>query len=164
MISLGSARSPATPTTDWFAQVSISVKLTCPSVAPVIAIIVVRDGRSFVADDSRPAYVIVSHGCTAQNSLTLQEFIHGMLPPQYDGSSREGVPPRRVVDSLAIFEMRHPSGISPSSESWNRPGKRSSMLFGKLESRPSALARTGSKSTNHDLKSASVIASSVSLI
>ena len=36
--------------------------------------------------------------------------------------------------------------------------------FGKPGSRPSAFARTGSKSTNHDLKSARAIASSVSFI
>ena len=36
--------------------------------------------------------------------------------------------------------------------------------WGRPASRPSALARTGSKSTNHDLKSARAIASSVSFV
>ena len=38
------------------------------------------------------------------------------------------------------------------------------MGFGRPGSRPSVFARTGSKSTNHDLKSARAIASSVSFI
>ena len=57
-----------------------------------------------------------------------------------------------------------PSGISPSSESTRREGKRSAMGLGRPGSRPSALARTGSKSTNHDLNSARAIVSSVSFV
>ena len=58
----------------------------------------------------------------------------------------------------------HPSGISPSSESMSWAGHRSASGLGRPRSRPSALPRTGSKSTNHGLKSACAIASSVSLI
>jgi hypothetical protein len=58
----------------------------------------------------------------------------------------------------------HPSGISPSSESMKSAGKRSAIGLGRPGSRPSALAQTGSKSTNHDLNSARAIASSVSLV
>ena len=58
----------------------------------------------------------------------------------------------------------HPSGISPSSESASRSGKRSARGWGRprvASLHLGTLARTGSKSTNQDLNSARAIASSV---
>ena len=59
------------------------------------------------------------------------------------------LPPLRNLPQLRVHE---------------RSGKRSAMGSGRPGSRPSALARTGSKSTNHDLKIARAIASRVSFI
>src|SRR3989304_9828737 len=73
-------------------------------------------------------------------------------PSQYSLRSVFGVPPLSSFACLRIGPTSHPAGISPSSESSKRSGKRSAMSLGRPGSRPSALARTGSKSTNHDSK------------
>ena len=75
-------------------------------------------------------------------------------------SARAGL---TAITSGSSFTCQ-PFGISPSSDSSNESGKRSATRPGRPVSRPSALARTGSKSTNQDLKSARAMSSSVSFI
>src|SRR5690606_20449285 len=73
-------------------------------------------------------------------------------------------PAPKDVDS--VRERRNTPARGDLSEfgCHNGSRERSSTREGSPVSRPSALAQTGSKSTNHDLKSARAIASSVSFI
>ena len=59
----------------------------------------------------------------------------------------------------------HPFGVSPSRDSSNEFGNSAAVTGSILTgSRPAPFARTGSKSTNHDLKIARAIASNVPFI
>ena len=62
------------------------------------------------------------------------------------------------------LEIFQPLGILPNSESSNESGNKSLISSGSPVERLSAFALTGSKSINHDLKSAFAISSSVSLV
>ncbi len=75
-----------------------------------------------------------------------------------------GVLPPTMSASSPIVLTFHPAGTGPSLDSSNASGNRAATSWGSPVSRPSAFARTGSKSTNHDLNSARAIASSVSFM
>src|SRR5690606_9070073 len=76
-----------------------------------------------------------------------------------------GVVPLTVSRTLPIQSTRHPFGIGPNSESSNSLGNSAAVSASiPLGSRPAALAWTGSKSTNHDLKIASATDSRVRLV
>src|SRR5947208_12309543 len=97
MNSVGNSSEAGTATTDWLAQHLISVTLTCPRVAPVIARTVLRRGNSLVAEFSKASSVIHSDGSIMRNSLVFPELIQAIVPlVQYSRLAREGVPPRKV--------------------------------------------------------------------
>src|SRR5438105_6771145 len=139
MNSLGRSGFPRMPTTDWFAQHAISVRLTCPSVAPVMATTVVLWGSHLAADRLTASSVMYSLPEMIRNSFTLPELIQGTVPPdQNDGSEREGVPPNNVFALSPRRTICHPEGILPMAVSCMRDDR----------------ARTRSKSTNQDLNTA----------
>src|SRR5690606_18802434 len=73
--------------------------------------------------------------------------------------------PRTIVATSLTELIAHPFGIIPSSESSNSLGNRAAVAASMpTGSRPSALARTGSKSTNQDLNRAWAMASRVALV
>src|SRR2546427_13067645 len=103
-------------------QLSISIKLTSPSVAPVIAMTVVSLGMSVVAEFSSASWVISSTGSVILKSLTLPEFIQPIVPfSQYDGLSLDGVPPDRVDSTKPIVSSFQLRGIRPISYSTINP-------------------------------------------
>jgi hypothetical protein len=69
---------------------------------------------------------------------------------------------------LTVLAQAQPAGIIPFDQpiggACDEFGNRSLISAGNPVRRPSAFALTGSKSTNHDLKSAFAIASKVSLV
>ena len=67
---------------------------------------------------------------------------------------------RQVADGLDLPPLRNLPKLGVDEAG----GKRSATGLGRPGSRPSILARTGSKSTNHDLNKARAITSSVSFI
>ncbi len=86
-------------------------------------------------------------------------------PSQKCGSFVLGVPPPTTCTASPMGMTCQPLGVSPSSESSNELGKRAAVSSSIPNGcRPSILARTGSKSTNQDLKSARAISSSVAFI
>ena len=88
-----------------------------------------------------------------------------MFPFQYSSRSVFGVPPLNNFERARIGPTFQPFGILPRGNSWKESGKRATVSVSMPEGwRPSALARTGSKSKNQDLKMARAIASSVSFI
>ncbi len=112
-----------------------------------------------------PISVICSDDSRSGSSSSSDVLNHMTSPFQYSFILRLGVPPFSTLLHMSFTRPTlHPSGISPSSESTMRSGNRSAISGGRPVSRPSILARTGSKSTNQDLKSARAIASSVSFI
>lgn len=92
---------------------------------------------------------------------------HGTVPScQKPSLLRAGVPPFTTFEHNPPTEsILHPLGINPCSDSSSSLGK-SAAVAGSMPSgsRPSALARTGSKSTNQDLNSACAMASRVVLV
>src|SRR2546428_9536254 len=103
-------------------QLSISMKLTSPSVAPVIAITVVSLGMSVVADFSTASLVMNSTGSVILKSLTLPELIQPIAPfSQYDGLSLDGVPPDCVDSTNPIFSSFQLRGMGPISDSTINP-------------------------------------------
>ena len=81
-----------------------------------------------------------------------------------DTASLPQSPPSTNEAKSLATQACQPAGISPSSESSKLSGKRAAISAGRPVLRPSALARTGSKSTNQLLKIARAISSSVRFI
>ena len=69
--------------------------LTCPSVAPVMANTIVFAGNNLVVERFKPSSVIYSLGDVILKRLTSLEFIQEILPFQYSGLARLGVPPNK---------------------------------------------------------------------
>src|SRR5437899_11934713 len=121
MNSVGNSSEAGTATTDWLAQHSISVTLTCPRVAQVIARTVVRRGNRLVAEFSKASLVIHSEGSIIRNSFVFPELIQARAPlVQYSGFAREGVPPRTGFSFVPTVATDEPNGMRPRLDSLNR--------------------------------------------
>ncbi|CRR30298.1 hypothetical protein PAERUG_P59_Wales_1_VIM_2_09_13_00008 [Pseudomonas aeruginosa] len=90
---------------------------------------------------------------------------HGISPSQYSGIDVLGVPPPMTVIVSVKGNTLHPFGTVPRSDSSKLSGNKAAVAASIPSGwRPSALARTGSKSTNQDLNSAWAMASRVALV
>src|SRR6266540_2080115 len=100
--------------------------------------------RYFVVDSTLPHFVLAKSTYSISSGPVFLDRVSGLS-----------------LLTSANVPITHPAGTSPSSEFSKRLGNRSASTLDTPGSRPSAFARTGSKSTNQDLKMTRAIASSV---
>src|SRR5690348_9804083 len=124
--------------------------------------IVVPIGSTLVEELSTPARVIcfsVRMTQTSESAGASTTENHGMSPFQYSITDVLGVPPPIISIVLENGTLDHPSGMSSLPDSLKELGNRSAMCLGTPVTRPSAFARTGSNSINHDLNNVRAIPS-----
>lgn len=95
---------------------------------PRAEMIVVPTGRIRVDEFSSPSRVIFFSVSTTQTSAPFGASTtenQGISPPQYPDTEVLGVPPPMISTVPAKGCTLHLSGISPSSDSTSRSGKRS---------------------------------------
>ena len=139
---------------------------------PRAVITVVRAGRIRVEQWATPRSDMVrsvSIANTPLNDGVSFAVNQGIPPSQYSGTEVRGVPPLMISTTSAKAPTCQPRGtgtgtLAPRFAITKRSGNRSETCLGKPVARPSILARTGSKSTNHDLNSARAIAANGSFM